>query len=87
MARQSLLEKGVCQSGHIIKSEKDLYINPYNNTREGYRIDKRCKACQQDRARLISRKKRGITPLDAPVRYYTPQKPKPKPIEWVWQPT
>ena len=69
MSRTTLLSKGTCNNGHKIKTEADLYITPYNHKNQGQRLDKRCKACQLERARIISRKKNG-TPLDQPVRPY-----------------
>jgi hypothetical protein len=69
MSKKSLLEKGICDNGHKIKSEADLYTTPYNHKGQGQGVDKRCRECHLDRARLISRKKRG-TPLEQPVRPY-----------------
>ena len=80
MSRKSLVSRGTCNNGHPIESEKDLYITPYNHKNQGLRVDKRCRACQLERARVISRKKRGITPANAPVRAYAKQKRRPRPV-------
>jgi hypothetical protein len=64
MAKKTLLERGICPSGHEIKSVADIYEVFYKG-----KMSRTCRVCQKSRALVLSRKKRG-TPLDQPKKEY-----------------
>ena len=59
-----------CKKGHDLTLPNAIYTSS-----DPDKIVRRCRACWQEYQRNLQRKKRG-TPLDAPVRAYTPRNPR-----------
>ena len=56
-----------CKQGHDLTLPNAIYTS---------KKTRRCRVCWLTYQRTLQRKRRGNIPLDAPVRAYTPQKPR-----------
>lgn len=72
MKPRTLVIGSTCKNGHLLATEHDIQETPYKDTRQGLRVDRRCRTCHQTQARNRVRAKSGI-PLDAPVRRKQPE--------------